>query len=583
MKKNILSLLILSVISCTTAIAQKELWGTNSGPQFSDGYYGNILRLNINGENPILVHEFNSINGYRPIGRLFQASNGKLYGTAKSGGNEYNVGTVNESSCGVFFEYDLILNIYTVLHYFNFDPLSGINTPIKPEIGVIEPIPGQLYGATTQNIYRHDIGTGVTTYFNSSGNVIYNISGELMKASDGNLYTVGYLALCPTFNSPVLVNGAVLKFNMTTQNLSVAHALSCDFFGEGAYPVGQLVEPSPGKLIGTTKVGGEFSGPPNFIGSIIFEYNINTGGYVRQFSFNPSVNGFKPLGLLNGGNGKYYGVCAEGGDSSLLCPQVTQQSRGTLYEYTPSNNTFQVIKDFNSCNFNVQYVTSFMLTSNGNIIGTMPGNNVFNYNTNTDVITNEYGFMFPATNLLNFIEICRKPSYQEIIVNTFTPAVGTTFTFNVQNTNATTYVWKKGSTVLPLQTTGTLTLTNVTTSDTGVYTCTMTNECGTTVTANLNINVPNLAVETVDDYKSQISLYPNPTKGVFNLKFPENRGLKGYNYKITNLLGQIIEEKDISTSTKNELSINTATYASGVYQITLVTDKGNWNGKFVKE
>ena len=111
----------------------------------------------------------------------------------------------------------------------------------------------------------------------------------------------------------------------------------------------------------------------------------------------------------------------------------------------------------------------------------------------------------------------------------------------------------------------------------------MTNECGTTVTANLNINVTNLAVETVDDYKSQISLYPNPTKGILNLKFPENRGLKGFNYKITNLLGQIMEEKDISTSSKSELTINTSSYANGVYQITLVTDKGNWNGKFVKE
>ena len=78
-------------------------------------------------------------------------------------------------------------------------------------------------------------------------------------------------------------------------------------------------------------------------------------------------------------------------------------------------------------------------------------------------------------------------------------------------------------------------------------------------------------------------IYPNPTKGILNLKFPENRGLKGFNYKITNLLGQIMEKKDISTSGKNELSINTAGFANGVYQITIETDKGNWNEKFVKE
>lgn len=181
------------------------------------------------------------------------------------------------------------------------------------------------------------------------------------------------------------------------------------------------------------------------------------------------------------------------------------------------------------------------------------------------------------------IEICLKPSYQEFIINTFTPAVGTVFTYDVVNTNATTYVWKKGSTLLPAQTSGVLNLPNITTNDTGVNTCTMTNECGTTITANLNINVVNLAVDTVDDYKKLISLYPNPTKGLLNLKFQENLGLKGIKYKITNLLGQVIVENDISTSNKNVLVIDTSSFANGLYQLTPVTDKGNWNGKFVKE
>ena len=579
MKNTFFLILFFSVLNFSTAYSQKELWGTNSATAFVDGYPGNILKMDINGENPVLIHEFDFVHGSKPVGRLFQASDGKLYGTTKLGGNTCS--TCIFESFGVLFEYDLVLNKYKVLHYFNFNPNADpvVDTPLQPEIGVIEPTLGVLYGATKAHIYKYNINTGVTTYFNNS---IYITGGELMKASDGNLYTVGYKAVCPTFNSPVLVNGAVLKFNMTTQQLSIAHDLNCNFNLEGVAPFGQLVEESLGKLIGTTKTGGSYCIYPNFKGSILFQYNIYTGAYVKKYDFNPLAEGFNAIGLINGGNGKYYGITGAGGNSSL-CPQVLEQERGTLYEYTPSTNTLQVLKDFNSCDFNVKYCTSFMRTSNGNIIGTMPGNNVFNYNINTNSITNEYGFFFPATNPLNFIEICRKPSYQEFLPNTYTPAIGTAFTFNVQNTNATTYVWKKGTTILPLQTTGILNLPSVTTSDTGVYTCTMTNECGTTVTANLNINVTNLAVETLDNYKSQISLYPNPTKGILNLKFPENRGLKGYNYKITNLLGQVMEEKDISTSSKNELIINTTSYANGVYQITLVTDKGNWNGKFVKE
>lgn len=227
-----------------------------------------------------------------------------------------------------------------------------------------------------------------------------------------------------------------------------------------------------------------------------------------------------------------------------------------------------------------------MKASTGDYFGTSDGG-IFRFNsTNNSVVSPCFNCTPISTNAgatESLIEICRKPSYQEFVIDTFNPCVGENFTFNVQNTNATSYVWKKGTTVLPLQSTGTLTLTNVNTNDTGVYTCTMTNECGITITANLNVNVTNLAVETVDDYKNQILLYPNPTKGIINLKFPENRGLKGLKYKITNLLGQVIIENDISTSNKNELVIDTCSFANGVYKVTLVTDKGNWNGKFIKE
>ena len=303
-----------------------------------------------------------------------------------------------------------------------------------------------------------------------------------------------------------------------------------------------------------------------------------TNTFANKVIFNGTNNGGSPQSMASETNGKLYGVCRFGG-SIITPPNNFINYFGSLFDYTPATNSLNKLLSFPN-DGPVIHPTSIMRASTGLFFG-VSDTGVFRYNPvdNTIMLPN---FNNPQVTE-PLIEICRKPSYQEIIVNTFAPAVGSTFTYNIQNTNATTYVWKKGTTVLSAQTTGILNLPSVITSDTGLYTCTMTNECGTTVTANLNINVTNLAVETVDDYKSQISLYPNPTKGILNLKFPENRGLKGYNYKITNLLGQIMEEKDISTSGKNELTINTAIYAYGVYQITLATDKGNWNGKFVKE
>ena len=208
----------------------------------------------------------------------------------------------------------------------------------------------------------------------------------------------------------------------------------------------------------------------------------------------------------------------------------------------------------------------------------------FLYNLSTNQMTQTCVNNCNFYGLQNLIEICRKPSYQEFVVNTFAPEVGTAFNYNINNDNATTFVWKKGNTVLPLQTTGNLNFADVSLSDSGVYNCTMTNECGETITANLTINVTNLSIETIEDYRTFIALYPNPSKGNINLKYPENRGVKGLKYKITNLLGQTILEHNIEQKPNmTEIAIETAGFANGVYQVTLTTDKGNWFGKFIKE
>ena len=121
MKKIITLLLVFPLWGLGGLYAQKQLWGVNDGdyaniPGFPFNY-GKIVKYDINGENPAVMHDFDSIQGYRPFGRLFLASNGKLYGTTVAGGNTSPVFT--NLTAGLLYEYDLTVDKYRVVHYFD--------------------------------------------------------------------------------------------------------------------------------------------------------------------------------------------------------------------------------------------------------------------------------------------------------------------------------------------------------------------------------------------------------------------------------------------------------------------------------
>ena len=576
MKKIITLLLLFPLAGLGGLYAQKELWGVNPGDQYTVGYYGNITKSDINGENPVIIHEFDSIHGKNPLGRLFLASNGKLYGTTLYGGN-VGIGGVNGVTGGVLFEYDLILNKFRVINYFD------VNTIAKnPFIGVIEPIPGQLYGATTSNIYKYDIATETTTTYNSVG---YRINSELMKASDGNLYTnVDYNFCTGNLPNNPPDNGSIVKFNLTTNVLSIAHPLDCSINAEGQIPFGQLVEFSPGKLLGVTKGGGYFPATNSFAYGTLFEYNFLTDVFTKKIDFDRSLMGGIPFVLLNGGNGKVIGLCEIGGRPPGNTSTDIYDFRGTLFEYNPATNAIVVKQYFvlNEENY-LYYPQSLVKTSLGHYVGTHINPDPFKWNPSTNTLTSQE-FIFPdippfnARKNINYIEICRKPSYREFPATAFTPCVNDPFTFDVQNTNATNYVWKKDNITLPAQTTRILNIASLTITDTGSYTCTMTNECGITVTMPLQINVSCLGVEEIIGTKNDITLYPNPAKTILNIKLPENKNFEVQKTTIINLLGQTIY-----TTTDTITTVNITPFSKGIYALILSTNKGDYTSKFIKE
>lgn len=79
---------------------------------------------------------------------------------------------------------------------------------------------------------------------------------------------------------------------------------------------------------------------------------------------------------------------------------------------------------------------------------------------------------------------------------------------------------------------------------------------------------------------SEIFLYPNPTKETLNIQIPGNFGLPN-RYTINNVLGQIINKKEISKL--EDLSINTSDLSHGSYFITLEKNDQKRTLRFIKE
>jgi len=73
---------------------------------------------------------------------------------------------------------------------------------------------------------------------------------------------------------------------------------------------------------------------------------------------------------------------------------------------------------------------------------------------------------------------------------------------------------------------------------------------------------------------SQFSLYPNPTKNVFNIKLKE--GLELENVNIYNQFGQYIRST-------NNFSIKTNALSAGVYYVEIETDQGKATKKIIVE
>lgn len=562
----ILFAVFLQNLLVNTALAQREYWGYQATNDTSGGFknYGRIFKTDSLGKNLTIVYAFDSIHGMTPNGRLFLASNGKLYGMTNRGGNGTNAFGGSRGN-GVFFEYDLSINRYKVLYH-----LGTTQMPAAGPSGLFTETSGGNLFTIMENlgsssvIYKYNTRTNslthvYTTPLVKSGitTIFTNTLGSLALAKNGKLYgAVGGDQLPSCSPSP----GNIFRIDTNSNVFTKVFMFPC-IGVDGGGPGGNLIEWSNGKLYGLAGYGTNNAG-------VIFEFNYNTNVYTKKYDLpaNTFNNDYRNV-LTKASNNKFYGLTQSGGGD------IHNVDYGTLYEYDPVSNVYSVKHKFGLIGTDNQGFAIYsglfpfgklLEASNGKLYGhTLNG--VFEYDIAKDTLvqTSKFDFFYQNSVTLGagLIEICRKPSYDYFEVDTFHINAGEAFQYTIQSTNANTYQWTRNGTILSNQKTKTLDLVG----QSGTYSCTMTNQCGTTKTMNLVVTVNTVTGQEETELTTNCTLSPNPFNQHSTLVFDTEQ--KNTLVKITDLAGK--ELKSILFSGK-QLTIEKADLKEGIYMLSIL-------------
>ncbi len=335
--------------------------------------------------------------------------------------------------------------------------------------------------------------------------------------------------------------GSLFSIDTLTNNFTIKHLFDPFNLPDGKNPNGNLVEWSNGKLYGTTRNGG-FNDIGPSTGGVIFQLDPITNSYIKKIDLD-STTGSYPYELIKANNNKLYGLAGSGGLDDY------GNHFGTLFEYDPATNTIINKHNFGFHGVSQPYFTGNGLTgyllqaSNGKLYGTNQYG-MFEYDYILDSMKVTFAFSIDI-NISNagqsIIEICRKPSYRHLIIDTLMLCKNGSFNFIVQSTNANFYQWNKYGTPIQNQIDSMISISSIQLSDSGIYTCTMVNQCGVTESKNLIIKVKDCTgIDIEFGIANAIVITPNPISGEFQLLISKSSEIIIKKVTIRNLLGQVL-------------------------------------------
>jgi len=304
------------------------LYGTTSAGGTND--VGTIFKLSTNGTGYRLLYCFAGTDGTSPYGRLIQGSDGLLYGTTYQGGL---------SNLGTIFKLGADGGGYTTMHNFAKEWLGYTVSGYNPKAGLVQGGDGKLYGTTVYGGGTRPDQFGTVFKINSdgtdfgvlgsfvSGGLPFGLypEAELVLGYDGNLYG--------TTSQTGLTGFTGTVFRVTSNGISVAVLHHFSTTGhDGTFPTAGLVQDLNGVLYGTTSQGGV-----NGVGTV-FKVNTNGSGYTVAHSFSASGNDAQsPVGgLVQASNGRLYGISSFGGSNGI----------GTIFALSPSGADYSVLHTF---------------------------------------------------------------------------------------------------------------------------------------------------------------------------------------------------------------------------------------------
>jgi uncharacterized repeat protein (TIGR03803 family) len=349
-----------------------DFYGTTSTG--GTGGCGTIFKVTASGALTNL-YSFNGGNdGYNSYAALVEGGDGNFYGTTSAGG---------ANGFGTVFKISPNGNV-TDLYAFTNRGDGG-----SPKAALIQGSDGNFYGTTSSGgpngagtVFRITTNGALTSLYPFTGGTDGGIPlAALVQGSGDNFYGTA------SSGGP---NGVGTVFRITTNGV---FATLSPFTGgnDGGNPRAALVQSSDGNFYGTTYgyvlyyIQGPYPGDTNGAYGTVFRMTTN-GSLTTLCSFNVNDGANPAAGLIQGGDGNFYGTTAGG---------TNDVGGGTVFRIS-ANGALTTLGLFDQ-GYGANPHAALIQASDGNFYGTtssggpIGAGDVFKINAN-DVLTNLYSF-----------------------------------------------------------------------------------------------------------------------------------------------------------------------------------------------
>jgi uncharacterized repeat protein (TIGR03803 family) len=301
---------------------------------------GTVFKLDPSGNETVLYRFTGGADGQFPSAGLVMDAAGNLYGTTQYGGP---VTAACGIGCGTVFKLDPTGTTLTTMHNIG---SSG---------GLVMDGAGNLYGSTTEGIFKLDPATGLFAVLDSNAG-----SGATLALDPaGNLY--GTTEFGGLSSSVCLHNSCGTVFELdTTRTYTTLYSFTA--VGDDGYnPVAGVALDPAGNLYGTTPYGGA----PNCTAG-----NRSSVGCGIVFKLSPA--GAETIFNLNGGDHPVAGLVLDAAGNLYGTTEArgpTADSLGTVFKMTPGG-VETVLYIFTGVPDGYDPVAGLVLDASGNLYGT---------------------------------------------------------------------------------------------------------------------------------------------------------------------------------------------------------------------